>query len=187
MNPDNKHFDKKEEYNDGKYSMYSFSGNNGKFRRLACSEESICVLPFDLNERGQIKNIYLAKYMDHLLGGVGFTCITDTFNKDQFDSYYNAVESCLADEMGLNDIHVNDTYLLGTVRHGVPFSKEYKCYGVNLTNHMEDPSGYTPIGLNPNQNIRSIEKVRFTRLLNGDIQDSLALSCSLLLISYFSD
>jgi len=184
---DNTSFDKKQEYTDGKYSMYSFSSNGGNFRRLACSEESICILPFDLNEHDQVKNIYLAKYKDHLLGGVDFTCITDTFDKNKFDSYYNAVEDCAHNELGLSDTDINDIYFLGKVKHGVPFSKEYRCYGINLSNYMKDPSGFSVAGFNPNTNVQSIEKVRFNRLLKGEVSDSIALSCSLLLLSYFSE
>lgn len=187
MNLSDLDFNKKQEYSDGKYSVYSFSKGDKNFKKIVCDQESICIIPFDLNEHEQIKNIYLAKYKDHLTGEIEYTCISDTFNKNEHDSYFEAVERCLEDDFGLKNIDVNDTYFLGKIKHGVPFSKEYRCYAVNLNNYSQNPSGYVAAGLNPNPQIVSMEKVRFNRILKGDISDSLALSCAMLLLSYFSE
>ena len=186
MNLDISKFNKKEEYADGKYSVYSFSGENRNFRRIVCSDESICILPFDLTDKNNIRNIYLSKYKDYLSDKFDHTCLTDTFNKDEFDSYYEAIESCLNNEMGLQNIDVNDTYYLGKIKHSLPFSKEYRCYGVNLTKYCNDMSGYTnPV--QPSDPKMIIEKIKFNKLIKGDISDSLSLSCALLLLSYFSE
>jgi hypothetical protein len=176
MNPNKFNPDKKQEFSDGKYSVYTFlEGSDKKFRRLSCDTESICVIPFELNERGQIKNIYLLKYEDYLLGGNKFTCITDSFNKNKFDSHYLAVEDCLSSSLRISDIDINDSYFLGTVSHGIPFSKEYKCYAVNITDSLASLDSSTII------------PIKFNRVINGDFSDSLVLSCSLLLLSYFSE
>jgi hypothetical protein len=178
---------KKQEYSDGKYSVYTFSGDSGNFKRLACQQESICLLPFDLNEHGQIRNIYLSKYKDHLLGGTGLTCVTDTFDKNEYDSHYSAIEDCVKNELGISEVNVNSSFYLGKVRHGIPFSKEYRCYGINLSEYMPEPVGFTATGVKPNPRFDSIEKVKFNRILKGEIADSLVLSCSILLLSYFSE
>lgn len=178
---------KKQEYSDGKYSVYSFSKGDKNFKKLICEQESICILPFDVNENSQIKNVYLAKYQDHLNNDFGFTCISKTFNRNDHDSYFEAVEQSLINELGLKQVDVNDIYFLGKVKHGIPFSKEYKCYAINLSNYSDDSRGYLPTGFQPNSHIESIEKVRFTRFLKGDVSDSLALSCAMLLLSYISE
>lgn len=186
MHPNNSNLSKIQDYTDGKYSVYTFSGDNRRAKRLVCESESICILPFDLNEHNQIKHLYVAKYQDYLSNGVGFTCITDTLNKDEFDSYYDAVDSCLKNEMGLNQVDVNDVYFLGKVQHSLPFSKEFRCYGINLSKYA-GPEGFIISGINPNAHIVSIEKIRFNRLLKGEVADSLALSCAMLLLSYLSE
>lgn len=184
MEATNNEIQKNQEYTDGKYSVYSFSNKNGAAaKRIACSQESICILPFDVNEHGQIKNVYLSKYTDYLSDKNSVGCITDSINQDEFDTYFDAVNACIKNELGLSQVEVDDVYFLGKVNHGIPFSKEYKCYGLNLS-RFSDPSDFVVSGLNPNPHINSIEKVRFTRVLNGEISDSLALSCSLLLLSY---
>jgi hypothetical protein len=181
MNLSNLVFDKKEEFTDGKYSVHSFSSPEKKFRRISCGEESICIIPFELNENNQIKNIFLLKYTDYLLDGEKFTCITKTFNQNKFDSYFLAVENYLHEKLGISELEVNDLYLLGKITHGIPFTKDYKCYGVNVTNFN------SLAALSLSDPINSIQKVKFTKVINGDISDSLVLSSSLLLLSYFLD
>lgn len=178
MNLSRPQLDKKEEFSDGKYSMYTFSDSTKKYRRLACDHESICLLPFELNESGYIRNLFLQKYDDYLLGGSKFTCITNTFDKDYYDSHFLAVEDCCKDLFGIADINVNDAYFLGTVSHGIPFSKDYRCYAVNITPFLSE--GHKV-------HLSEIEKVKFSKVLNGSFPDSLVLSCSLLLLSYFSE
>jgi hypothetical protein len=179
MDPNNFQLDKREEFSDGKYSVHTFLDQDKKFRRLSCDSESICILPFELNESNQIKNVYLLKYDDYLLGGSKFTCVTDTFNKDKYDSHFLAVEDCLNEKMEISNIDINDCYFLGTVSHGLPFSKEYRCYAVNITSDISKPGSSSFFS--------DIEKIRFNRVINGNFPDSLILSCSLLLLSYFSE
>lgn len=180
---------RKSEYTDGKYTVFSFTGKNGSFRRISCDQESICVVPFDQNEQGKVRNLYLARYKDHLTGSKDLTCITDTFDRDEYDSYFEAVETCVKNELGVEDIDINDVYFLGKVRHTLPFTKEYRCYAVDLTKAAKDQSGHkTPtVDLEASDRGLSIEKVRFTRVTNGNVTDSLVLSASLLLLSYLSE
>lgn len=179
-------FNKKEEYSDGKYSIHSFTGPTDKFRRLACSQESICVLPFDINEHEQVRNLYLSKYDDVLLGGQGVTCLTKSFDPNSFDSHFSAVADRLKSWLGLEEIDLDDVYFLGKISHGVPFSKRYSCYAINLSNYSKDNDGFTNFEFS-DPRIGAIEKIRFNRVIKGEVSDSLALACSLLLLSYFSE
>lgn len=181
MNQNNLQFNQKEEFSDGKYSIHSFSNLDKTFRRISCKEESICIIPFELNETNQITSVYLLKYTDYLLNGEKFTCLTKTFNQNKFDSYFLAVEDYLHQKLGISELEVNDLYLLGKVTHGLPFSKEYKCYGVNVTNFISAST------LSLSDPLNSVQRIKFTKVINGDISDSLVLSSSLLLLSYFLD
>lgn len=181
MNLDKPKFDKKQEYSDGKYEVYTLSGEKDKYRRISCNQESICILPFDRNDHSQIRHLYLVKYEDYLLGGTDFMCLTDTFNKNEYDSHYNAVESCIESKMGLNNVDVNDVFYLGKIKHSIPFSKEYRCYALDLSNYTHDHTGYKLDSSN------FIEKVRFSTVVKGEVADSLVLACGLLLLSYISE
>jgi hypothetical protein len=189
MNLDNHTFDQHQEYSDGKYSVHSFSGEKGNFRRLSCSQESICVLPFDLNAHRQIRNVYLTKYKDYLTNSHEVNCISKTFDANQFDTQYLAVEDCIKNELGISNFNIDDLYYLGQIKHSLPFSKEYKCYALNLTPHIQDESGWkSPFSEDEiKERLKHIEKIKFNRILKGEVTDTLTLSCSLLLLSYFSD
>jgi hypothetical protein len=102
-------------------------------------------------------------------------------------NYHESLSDCIDHELGLNDIDVNDIFYLGQIQHTVPFTKTYKCYAVNLTNYSDEPSGFTAKVLNPESKLHSIDKVRFSRVMRGEICDTLALSCSILLLSYISE
>jgi hypothetical protein len=179
----NNKFDHIEKYQDGKYRIVSLENKDSHLRRIICDTESICIIPFDTNN-GKIKNVYLAKYMDYLSGDQGHTCITSDI-LDTDDTMYERLEDMINKELHIN-INVNDLYQLGTIKHNLPFSKTYKCYGVSLDNYSKDLNGFTldtPESDN-DKKIYKLDKVRFTRFLNGDIDDSLCLSGAMLLLSY---
>jgi hypothetical protein len=180
-------FNSTEAYSDDKFKILNFTGEKGNFKRISCSKEAICLLPFDVNESDQIKNVYLSKYHDYILNGQSNKCITATLEPDEFETYHESLTNCIDHELGLSDIDINDIYYLGQIQHTVPFTKTYKCYAVNLTKYSEDPSGFTPKILNPDDRLHSIDKVRFSRIMRGEIPDSLVLSSSLLLLSYISE
>ncbi len=180
-------FNSTEEYSDGKYRVLNFTGDKGSFKRISCEKEAICLLPFDVNENNQIKNVYLAKYHDYVLNGENHRCITTSLEPDEFETYHESLSKCIDDELGLEDIELNDLFYLGQIQHTIPFTKTYKCYAINLTNYSEDPSGFTPKLADPTDKLHSIDKVRFSRIIRGEVCDSLTLSCALLLLSYISE
>lgn len=180
-------FNPNEEYSDDKFKIINFTGEKGNFKRISCLKEAICLLPFDLNENDQIKNAYLSKYHDYVLNGQSNKCITATLEPDEFDTYHESLTTCIDNELGLSDVDIDDIFYLGQIQHTVPFTKTYKCYAINLTKYSEDPSGFTPRVLNPDDRLHTIDKVRFSRIMNGEISDSLVLACSLLLLSYIQE
>ena len=176
-----------EVYSDDKFKILDFVGDKAKFKRINSSKEAICFLPFDVNENNQIKHVYLAKYHDYVLNGEANRCITTTLEPDEFNTYHESLTDCIDHELGLSDVEVNDIFYLGQVQHTIPFTKTYKCYAVNLSKYSEDPTGFTPKLLNPIDRLHTVDRVRFSRIMRGEVCDSLVLSCSLLLLSYISE
>lgn len=172
-----------EVYSDGKYKFLKIHKNGSQVNRITCESDGICILPFDTNN-GKIKNLYLSKYSDYLTGEDSYTCINND-SRDDFSTQYEDIEDLIKVELGV-DISIDDLYFLGNIKHGIPFSKSYKCYGLNLDNYSDDLNGFSPkiskdeIESKP----YSLSKVRFNRILNGDVDDSLCLSSTMLLISY---
>jgi hypothetical protein len=130
----------KEEFNDGKYRVLSITDGQKNLRRVLCDTPGICIIPFDTNE-GKIRNVYLARYMDYLNSNQGHTCVT-LESRGEFDSNFEEVEDMCQTELGIQ-CDVNDVYYLGSISHNLPFSKKFKCYGINLDNHSKDLNGFT--------------------------------------------
>jgi hypothetical protein len=181
--------DQREEYSNGKYSILNFTSDKGKSTRIVCNQESICIIPFDCfhSEKTQIRNVYLSKFDDYVSKSDNHKCITSSLKPDEFNTYHDSLIDCIDRELGLSDLDVNDLFYLGTITHSVPFDKKYKCYAVNLTNYSDEVNGFTPKLSNPDLGRHTIDKVKFTRVVNGEITDSLVLSSSLLLLSYLSE
>jgi len=173
-----------EDYADDKYKVVSFKGENGDFKRVVSQDDSICILPFDINENGQIKHIYLHGFHDHVLDTPNKKCITKTLVPDEFDTYHDSLISCMESDLGLKTVESNDIYYIGKVQHGAPFQKTYHAYAVNLNAYSDDSTDFSYT--NPSGR-HSLDKTRLSRVMNGEITDSLVLACTLLLLSYISE
>lgn len=182
MNHKTNNFERKDVFTDGKYSIHSFSDGHDTFRRLSCSEASICLIPFDLTDSNKINGLYLSSYHDQLIDATNFTCVTETFDNNTKTSYFQAIEDSLNTRLGISDPDLNSIYYLGKINHTVPFNKEYRCYGFNV-GYAFDPSILSP----NSKHGHSLERIPFTRIIRGEISDSLVLSASMLLLSYFTD
>jgi hypothetical protein len=178
-----KNFKSTEDYQDGKYRVLNITDGNSNLRRVVCDVDGICLIPFDTSG-DKVKNLYLARYVDYLSNDQGHTCITSDF-KENTDTVFEELHELINGELGL-DADVNDLYFLGNIKHNLPFTKTYKCYAVNLDNYSKDLNGFA-IDLSDDEKdkkLYSLDKIKLTRVLKGDIEDSLAMSAALLLISY---
>jgi hypothetical protein len=178
-----KDFKSTEAYQDGKYRVLNLTDGNSNLRRGVCDVDGICLIPFDTSGE-KVKNLYLARYVDYLSNDQGHTCITSDF-KENTDTVFEELHELINGELGL-DAEVNDLYFLGNIKHNLPFSKTYKCYAINLDNYSKDLNGFA-IDLSDDEKdkkLYSLDKIKLTRVLKGDIEDSLAMSAALLLISY---
>jgi hypothetical protein len=179
----NHNFKSTEQYQDGKYRVVSISDGKSNLRRVVCDVDGIALIPFNSNG-GKISNVYLARYVDYMNNDQGHTCITSDF-KENTDSVFEELHELINGELGI-DVDVNDLYYLGNIKHNLPFSKTYKCYGLNLDNYSKDLNGFA-IDLSDDEKdkkLYSLDKIKLTRVLKGDIEDSLVMSATLLLISY---
>jgi len=179
----NRDFKSSEQYQDGKYKVISLSDGKSNLRRVVCEVDGICLIPFDTSG-DKIKNLYLARYVDYLSNDQGHTCITADIDNEH-ESTYEELHNLINVELGI-ETDVNDLYFLGNIKHNLPFSKTYKCYGLNLDNYAKDLNGFT-IDLSDDETdkkLYSLDKIKLTRVLKGDIEDSLCMSAALLLISY---
>lgn len=182
MNHRANNFERKDIFTDGKYSIHSFSNGQNTFRRLSCSEASICLIPFDLTDSHKISGLYLSSYQDQLLDSSNFTCVTETFDRNTKSSYFQAIEDSLNSRLGVSNPDLNAIYYLGKINHTVPFNKEYRCYGFNV-GHAFDPTVLSPNSKHGHR----LERIPFSRIIRGEFSDSLILSASMLLLSYFTD
>ena len=180
-------FNPQEKYNDGKYSIHEIEAGENNYRRIKCETDGICLVPFDLNDHGQIHHLYLQKYSDYLNGSDDTCCLHTDMDSEQDSSHYDALVRLAEKELGLPDIDVNHIFYLGKVSHTVPFSKDYRCYAIDVSHYSDNQvDGFNPKLSRSEIDSKShqLQKVRFTRILKGGIADSLALSCAALLISY---
>lgn len=177
----NNNFNIKKEYSDNKYSLYSITNDNYSFRRIICERSSICILPFEVNEFYEIKNIYLFKYLDIIKNSIDYSCITIDFNEENNESYFEVLTNLLISKFNIENINIEDIFYIGTITHNLPFSKTYKCYAINLSDYEFNKNNL----LSNNNSIDLIDSVNFNKILNGEITDSLILSSSFLLLSYF--
>ena len=183
MKPSKKEFIQSEQFQDGKYRVINISDGTSNLRRVTCDVDGICLIPFDTSG-DKIRNLYLARYTDYLSNEQGHTCITMD-SDDQSETAFEELHNFINNDLGI-DADVNDLYFLGNVKHSLPFSKTFKCYGLNLDNYSKDLSGFS-IDLSDDEKdkkLYNLDKIKLTRVLKGDIEDSLCMSAALLLISY---
>lgn len=183
-------FTKTSKYEDDDLELFSITANNKTLNRGMYKRDTICVIPFDMNSKNQISNIYLAKNYDFSNGENLYSCITEDFDASRDGDSYDTFMRSLNMDLGLSDVAVpaDSCYYLGKVCHTIPAHKNYHCYAIDVTNLATDPKGFTPKIPQEelDSKLYSIDKVRFNRVVKGEISDSLTLAGTLLLISYLS-
>lgn len=183
-------FTKTGKYEDDDLEIFSVVVNDQTLTRGRHKKDTICVIPFNVNQQGQISGIYLAKHYDFNNNSTGYSCITEDFNPSIDTDSYDTFLRSLNRDLGLSDVVVSDEacYYLGKVCHNIPYQKTYQCYALDVTKLSTNPNGFTPKIPKEelDSKLYSIEKIRLSRVMKGEVNDSLALSGTLLLISYLS-
>lgn len=182
----NDNFKSSEKFSDDKYKVYDIANDKHNLRRITCDSDAICLIPFDTSS-DKIKNIYLARFVDYLNNNEGHTCIFVDCKKEGYDSQFEEISDIIKNELNIEP-DVNDIYYLGKINHNLPFTKSYKCYGLNLDNYSRDLNGFS-LDISDDEKkskLYSLDKVKFNRVLSGEIDDSLCMSAALLLMSYLN-
>lgn len=173
-----------EQFADNKYKFHELTNGDKNLRRITCDTDSICLIPFDTRS-DKISHIYLARFTDFLNEKEGHTCITVDCKKEGYGSNFEEVSDIIKNELNI-DVELDDLYYLGDIDHNLPFSKKHKCYGIKLDDYSKDMNGFK-LDISDDERktkLYSLDKIKFSRVANGDINDSLCLSATLLLTAY---
>ena len=184
-----KDFNKKIDYSTDKYDVYEITTGDTKFNRIKSNVESICILPFFMNDHEKVSSLVLANCADYTSENSNFlTCINHTFNQDAHDSIHNCFKDCVKKNLNLSEFSPNDVFYLGVVNHTIPFNKKYRCYAMNLSNYFDKFEDIDQSQLHQkNKKILDLKNFKFSSAVNGHVTDTLCLSACLLLLSYFSE
>lgn len=182
----NDKFKSSEKFSDNKYKMYDISNDNHNLRRVTCDADSICIIPFD-TQNEKIRSVYLARFIDYLTDQRGHTCISVDSQMEGYESQFEEVHDIIKKELNI-DVNVDDLFYLGKIKHNLPFTKSYKCYAVNLDRHSKDLNGFT-LDISDEEiksRLYELDRVKFNRVISGEIDDSLCMSAILLLSAYIN-
>ena len=178
----------------GDFDIVSLSREQHKADRLVSKANHIAVIPFDCMPDGTIKSIYGLKFENHAIGQKDVTLLTDQFDQSRDKTAYDAVFRLFLEEAGLNleeaGIIEDDIFYLGNITSAVPVNSKFKCFAVDLT-RLTGPKSNPEFTRNLSKSsfdkeTSEIAKIGFNQIVNGDFTDSMILSGSFLLISYFS-
>ena len=162
-------------------------GENG-FQRSVDSKQAVSILLFDLTDNMKINNIYLLKQQDYSNGESCKSCLIEDVNSNVDDDAYDTFLRCVEKDLDIKDPNIDSCYYLGKINHNIPFKKTYSCYALCLNDYIKSPDGFKldiPEEVIDGKKY-SLEKMKFSRVIKGECQDSLVLSSCMLLLSYLS-
>lgn len=135
----------------------------------------ICLILFTVTGDEKIKNVYTYIEDKHQ------TVVTAEYDPNKDDSYWDCISRTLLSSVGLDidadKLSINDVFYLGDLTSPY-FSDEIKCFGINVSNIKELESKLQ-------SNSGKFHKIGFHHLVGGECTDTLLLSSSFLLASYF--
>lgn len=158
------------------------------FLRGNDSKEAISILLFDLTDNMKINNIYLLNQADYTNGKECSSCLIEDVNYKIDDSEYDTFIRCIHKDLAIKKPNVDSCYYLGKVNHNIPFKKTYNAYAFCLNDYIKSPKGFKldmPEGEIKGKHY-SLKKMKFSRVIKGECDDSLVLSSCMLLLSYLS-
>jgi len=174
--------------NDDNLEVNWISQGKSGFQRTSDSKEAISILLFDLTDGMKINNIYLLNQADYLNGKECSSCLIEDINYKIEDNEYDTFLRCIHKDLNIKKPNVDHCYYLGKVNHNIPFKKAYNAYALCLNDYIKSPKGFKldiPEG-DINGNHYSLKKMKFSRVIKGECEDSLVLSSCMLLLSYLS-
>jgi hypothetical protein len=176
-------------YNDDSFELVSINAGDDTLKKGRCKSEAVCILPFDLSEQNKIKDLYLLKQEDFFNKNVIRTCLTEDINDSIDDDSFDTFKRCIHKDLAIKNFNnIDSCYYLGKISHTDPIVKDYYCYGICLNDYIKGPNGFTPDLPTEEVNGKyyTLDKIRFSKAIKGEVNDSLVLSSCMLLISYIS-
>jgi hypothetical protein len=178
----------------GRFDVVSLTKGQDKDDFLSVKVKYIAVLPFERTADDKIKAIYGLKFENPATDQTDVTIVTDTINPTVDGSYYDSVVRALIEEAGLDiekaGINEDDIFYIGNISTSLPATAQIKCYAVDFSkiSNPESPIEFarTLSKSKFTKDSSEIVKIGFHQVVNGDFSDSLILSGSFLLISYFN-
>lgn len=177
----------------GRFEIVSLTQDQDREDFLSCKVKYIAVLPFERTIEDSIKALYALKFVNPTTGQTEHSLITDAVSSAE-SNYYDAVCRALIEEAGIDvdklGLDEDDIFYLGNISTTTPVTSQIRCYGVDFSKISKPDS--------PIEFLRTLSKSKFTKdsseiakigfhqVVNGDFSDSLILSGSFLLISYFN-
>jgi hypothetical protein len=177
----------------GEFDVVSLSRDQHKADRLVSKANYIAVLPFDCQPDGKIQSVYGLKFENHATGQKDVTLLTDSFDQNRDKTTYDSIIRLFLEEAGINldeaGITEDDIFYLGNITSAVPVNSRFKCFAVDLTRITGETSKLeftrNLSKSNFEKDSSEIVKIGFKQVVNGDFSDSMILSGSFLLVSYF--
>tara|TARA_B100000963_G_scaffold349061_1_gene357515 strand:+ start:3430 stop:3999 length:570 start_codon:yes stop_codon:yes gene_type:complete len=174
--------------NDDNLEINWIGKDNEGFLRGIDSKEAISILLFDLTDSMKINNIYLLSQADYNNGKECSSCLIEDVNFKIDDNEYDTFLRCIHKDLDIKNPNVDSCYYLGKVNHNIPFKKVYNAYAFCVNDYIKSPKGFEldiPKG-EINGKYYSLKKMKFSRVIKGECNDSLVLSSCMLLLSYLS-
>jgi hypothetical protein len=181
-------FNKAELYQDDTFELASIDHLGKKLNRSKDLNHAICVLLFDLTDSGKINNLYLLEQVDYLNGSTCSTCLVEDVNPRTDDDEFDTFKRCVHKDLAIKNLNMDSCYYLGKINHNIPFQKTYSCYALCVNDYIKSSDGFK-LDM-PEEEINginySLKKMKFSRVIKGECEDSLVLSSCMLLLSYIS-
>jgi len=116
-----------------------------------------------------------------------FCALSRDFDEEEDDSLFDTVKKCALEDLGITEsqVKINDIYLLGQILVNRGLNEKIHCYAYNVTDLSTSPGGFEAKIHEPREDY-IIEAANFRDVLKGSINETLIMSSSFLLLSYFS-
>ena len=182
-------FTKSDLYSDDNLKLSIIDHNGNKLNRGKDSSQAVSVIMFDLTPDSKINNLYLLEQFDYMNQSTCLSPLIEDVNYNIDDDEHDTFKRCIWKDLGIKNIsNLESCYYLGKVDHNIPFQKTYHCYALCVNDYIKSPEGFKldmPEG-EINGKSFSLKKMKFSRAIKGECNDSLVLSSCMLLVSYMS-
>ena len=174
----------------GKFNVVTINKDSQTAQFLSAKPKYVAILPFDRNSENGIKSMYLLQTPNRSINSPVHTLIVDEIDADRDRTPYDSVCRALIEEAGLDleavGLNEDNVFFLGEISTNIPVTSVFACYAIDITakSSIEFTRNLSKDSISKDES--SITRVGFHEVVNGNFTDSLVLSASFLLVSYFN-